>query len=89
MSVQLLHIDGATITEKYNQDCQADCRFGRGNRQYEENEYLTGLITQVSRKRNEVKVDREQHQFNAHQQYDEIASINEDTGNAHCKQNPG
>jgi hypothetical protein len=80
--IQLLHIDGAPAPEEDNQNSKSNRCFRSSDCQYEENENLTGLITEVSRKRDEIEIDGQQHELDTHEKQYQIASVDKDTGNA-------
>jgi hypothetical protein len=80
--IQLLHIYSAPAPEEDNQYSKPNRCFRSSDCQYEENENLTGLIAEVSRKRNEIEIDGQQHELDTHEKQYQIASVNKDTGNA-------
>src|SRR5688500_2533258 len=79
-------IDRAPVAEQPDQDRQADRSFGRGHGQDEKHEHLAGGIAEFTRERDEVDVDREQHQLDRHQQHDHVLAVEEDAGNADAEQ---
>jgi len=87
--IQLLHRDRSLVAEQHNEDREADCRFCCRNRQYEENENLAGLVAQVARERYEVKVHGQQHEFDAHQEKNQVAAIDDDARNTQNKEHGG
>ena len=68
--VEVFDVDAAPLAEQHDQDREADRRLGRRDGQDEEHEHLPGEVAQLARERDEVEVDREQHQLDAHQQQD-------------------
>src|SRR5471030_1912122 len=78
-AIQVFHIDGVQITEHHHQDRQADRRFGGGHGQDEEHEDLPCGVAQVMRERDEVHVHRQQHQFDGHQQDNDVLAVQENT----------
>src|SRR5574337_1910568 len=76
--IDFVHVDRATGAEHQDDDGQPDCRFGRRHRQDEEHEYLSPGIAEETRERDEIGVDREQHQLDAHQQHDHVLAVDED-----------
>jgi hypothetical protein len=80
--IQLLHIYGAPAPEKDNQNSKSNRCFCSSDCQYEENKNLTGLIAQVSRKRDEIEIDGQQHELDTHEKQYQIASVDKDAGNA-------
>jgi hypothetical protein len=43
-------------------------------------------IAEIARERDEVRVDREQHQLNRHQQHDDVLAVDEDAGDRDAEQ---
>ena len=62
--------------------------FGRRHRQDEEHEHLAVDVAEVARERDEVEIDREQHQLDAHQQHDDVLAVQEDAGHADANSTP-
>jgi len=87
--IQFLHIDRTSVAEQYDEYRKTDRRLSGSNGENKENEHLPGVITQMAGKSDEVEVHSEQHQFNAHEQQYQVASINDDPRNAqheqHCR----
>src|SRR4249919_551262 len=79
-------VDRAPVAEQGDQDRQADRGLGRGNGQDEEHEHLAGGVADLARERDEVDVDREQQQFDRHQQHDHVLAVEEDAGEADAEQ---
>jgi hypothetical protein len=65
---------------------EPDRRLGGRDGQYEKHENLTGRIVEIMRERDEVHVDREQHQLDRHQQDDDVLAIQEDSDHAESEQ---
>src|SRR5476649_743648 len=86
-AIQVFHIDGVQITEHDHQDREADRRFGGGHGQDEEHDYLPCGVAQVMRERDEVHVHRQQHQFDGHQQDDDVLAVQENTDDGDREQN--
>src|SRR5690606_34245141 len=63
-----------------------DRGLGRGHGEDEEHEYLPGRVAGVARERDEVDVDREQHQLDRHQQDDHVLAVEEDARDADAEQ---
>src|SRR5258706_12828080 len=76
--VELVDVDRRAVAEQHHEDREADGRFGRGHGEDEEDEHLALHVAQVVRERDEVQVDREQHQLDAHQEHDQVLAIEED-----------
>src|SRR3974390_1565100 len=79
--IDVFDVDAAAFAEQHYQYGQADRRLGGRNRQNEENENLAADIPAKPRKRDEIKIHREQHEFDAHQQHDDVSAIQEHAGN--------
>src|SRR5581483_57802 len=81
--------DGAAVAEESDKDGEADGRLGRGNGEHEDGEDLAHQIVEEGRKGNEVDVDREQDQFDRHQDDDDVLAVEEDAEDADGEQNGG
>ena len=86
MRIEFLDVDGPPVAEQHDQDGQTDRRLGGSDRQYEEHEHLPELIAQVARERDEVEVNCQQHELDAHQQQDQVLAIDEDAGDGEREQ---
>ena len=84
--VKILDVDRSLGAEQHNQDGEADGRFGSSNRQNEKYKYLPVRVAEEAGEGNKVKVRRQQHQFDTHQQQDDILPIQENAGDADHKQ---
>jgi hypothetical protein len=80
--IQLLNINGAAIAKENDKYRKPDRSLGSSDSQYKKDEYLARFIAQIARKSYEVKVYRQQHQFDAHQQQNQIAPVDENAGHA-------
>src|SRR6056297_163810 len=78
--------DRAAIAEETNEDGKADGRLGSGDRQHEKREHLPHQITQIRRKRDEVDIDRQEHQLDRHQQDDHVLAVQKQAENAYHEQ---
>src|SRR5579864_1224499 len=87
--VDVFDLDGAPIAVIDHQDRKADRRLRRRHRQHEHREHLPHQIVQKRRERNEVDVDREQHQLDLHQDDDDVLAIEEDAENAKREEDCG
>src|SRR6218665_1785146 len=76
--VEVFRVDAGMVAHQQHQDGQADGRFGGGHRHDEEHEHLPVHVAQVMGERDEVGVDRQQHQFDRHQQHDQVLAVQED-----------
>ena len=79
-------MDALEVAEEDDQDRQANRRLCCSDSQDEEDENLSGEILQEMRKGNEVHVDRKQHQFDGHQQDQQIFPIEENANDADCEE---
>lgn len=68
-------MDGLQITEQDDKNRQTNCRLGRSYRQNEKHKYLTRQILKVMRKGDEIHIHRKQHQFDSHQEDDQIFTV--------------
>src|SRR3974390_114873 len=73
--IDVFDVDAAAFAEQHHQYCQTDRRLGGRNGQNEENKDLTADIAAETRKRDEIEVHREQHEFDAHQEHDDVSAI--------------
>src|SRR5690606_2970080 len=84
--VEFGDVDGAVVAEQGDQDRQADRGLRGGHGQDEEDEDLPGLVAEVARERDEIDIDREQHQLDRHQQDDHVLPVEEDACDADAEQ---
>jgi hypothetical protein len=70
-------VDRSDVAEQEDEDREPDGRLGRGDGQDEEHEHLPGHVAQEARERDEVDIDREQHQLDRHQHDEHVAPIEE------------
>ena len=59
---------------------------GGGDGQDEEHEDLPRHVAQVARERDEIEVDREQHELDGHEQDDDVLPVEEDARHADGEQ---
>src|SRR3989304_6908893 len=84
--IQVLDVDRGAIAKDHDQDREADGRFRRGHGQNKEHEHLSGDVAEKMRKRDEVRVDGQQHQLDRHQQDDQILPVKKNTDDAEREQ---
>jgi hypothetical protein len=84
--IQFSNIDGLPVSEQNHQDGEANTSFGRSYRQYEKYEYLAIKISQVMGKGDKIHIHRQQHQFDTHQQDDDVLTVNKYSGNTEAEQ---
>src|SRR4029077_14459330 len=80
--IDVFHGDRTAVAIENNENCKTNGRFGRGNRQNEQGEDLADDVVQERRVGNHVDVDRQQDQFDRHQDDDDVLTVQEDTENA-------
>jgi hypothetical protein len=80
--VEVLDVDGISISEQHHEYREPDRRLRRGDRKDKEDEYLAGDIAVEVGKGDKVHIHGEQHQFDAHQQDNDVLPVDEDTGDA-------
>src|ERR1700722_7192956 len=85
----VLDSDRAAIAEIDDEDGESDCRLRRRDGQHEHREDLTDQIVEPHRKGDEVDVDRKQHQFDRHQDDDDVLAVEEDPENPQREQDRG
>src|SRR5690242_4519175 len=76
--IDLGDVDRAPGAEQRDEDGETDRGLGRSHRQDEEHEHLAGGVAELARERDEVDVDREQHQLDRHQQDDDVLAVDHD-----------
>ena len=74
----VVDVDGLQVAEQHHQDGEADRRFGGCHRQDEEHEHLAVQVAAELREGDEVGVHRQQHQFDRHQQHDDVLAVEKD-----------
>src|SRR5271169_3687121 len=83
---EVIHVNGAQIAEQHHQDRQPDRRFGCCHGEDEKYEHLPCGVVQVMRKGDEIGVHRKQHQFDRHQQHDDVLAVEENAHHAYGEQ---
>src|ERR1700738_2850352 len=76
--IDVLDPDRAAIAEVDDENGEANCRFGRSDRQDEHREGLAHEVVQKDRERDEVDADRKQHQLDRHQHDDHVLAVQKD-----------
>lgn len=71
---QCVDIGGANVPVNHHQNGQTNSHFGGGDDHDEENEDLSVLIPVETRERSQQHIHRVEHQFDRHEDDDEIAS---------------
>ena len=84
--VEGVRVDIGLIAEQQHQDGQANSRLSSSDGQNEKHKNLSMHIAQVMGERNEVHVHSQQHQFNSHEQDDQILAIQKYTDHCQSKQ---
>src|SRR5690348_3229511 len=84
--IKLADVDRAAVAEHQHDDGKADGRFRGRHRQDEEHEHLSRRIAEEARERDEVRVDGQQHQLDAHQQHDHVLAVDEDARDRDAEQ---
>src|ERR1700678_2058909 len=87
--IEIFDVDADPLAEQNDQDREADCGFGRGDRQNEKHEDLPADIPGEARERDEVEVHRQQHELDAHQKDDDVLAVEEYTGDGDGEQDAG
>src|SRR5215469_11503399 len=82
----VLHPDRAAIAEIDDKDRQTDRRLGRRDGQHEHRENLADKIVERYRERDEVDVDREQHQLDRHQDDNDVLAVEKNPENPEREQ---
>src|SRR5258707_8708286 len=82
----IFDLDGAAITEIHHEEGEPDRRLGRRDRQHQHGEDLADDVALEDREGHEVDVDREQHQLDAHQDDDDVLSVQENTQDSEREQ---
>src|SRR6266403_2777252 len=76
--IELIDVDRVHRAEQCHHDRQPDGRLGGRHGQNEKDEHLTVQVAQVTRERDEIRVHRQQHQLDRHQQHDQILPVQKD-----------
>ena len=84
--VKIIHVDRPQITEQHHENCQPYRWFRCCNGQNKKHKNLPGRITKVVRKCNEIHIYRKQHEFDRHEQNDDVFPIEENAHYADRKQ---
>src|SRR5579875_964084 len=84
--IDFVDVDRATVAEHQHHDRKPDGRFRGRDRQDEEHEHLPGRVGEEPRERDEIRVDGEQHQLDAHQQHDHVLAVDEDARDRDAEQ---
>src|ERR687884_544432 len=84
--VDVFDRDRAAVAEVDDDDRQADRRLARSDREHEQREHLADEIAQEGRERDQVDVDREQHQLDRHQDDDDVLAVEENAEDAEREQ---
>ena len=84
--VDVFNVDGAAVAEETNKNGETDRRLSGGNRQHEQGKHLPDQIAQEAGEGDEIDVHRQQHQFDAHQQDDDVLTVQEKPEDADDKQ---
>src|ERR1041385_5558380 len=71
--VDLVDIQGLTVFENRQDDCQADGGFGRGDYHYEEGDEVAVDLLPAIGKRDEAEVHGVEHQLDRHEHGDDVA----------------
>src|SRR3989337_3146364 len=87
--IQIIDIDGPSVSEQHYQYSETDGRFCSCNSQDKKYKYLAGNIMHEMREGDEVHVDSQQHQLDAHQQHDHIFTVNKYPGHTDAKKYRG
>ena len=72
-----------------DEDGQTNGSFGSGHREDEEHEYLSVQVAQPVREGDKVEVHRQQHEFDAHEQQDDVLPVEEDASHRDAEQDAG
>jgi hypothetical protein len=74
------------VTKQDDQNSKPDGRFRCGDRENKENKNLPMNIIHKMGKGDEVHIDRQQHQFDTHQQNDDIFAVDKYAGHGNAEQ---
>src|SRR5574343_1100709 len=88
-TVKIIHVDRGQIADQYYQNSQTNRRFIIGHSQDKEHKHLPIQILEEMREGNEVGVDGKQHQFDGHQQDDQILPVQEQADHADAEKHSG
>ena len=82
-------MNAADVAEQHDEDRQAYRRLGGSDRQDEEDEDLPRRVVEKMRERDEIHVDREQHELDRHQQHDHVLAIEKNADDGDREQDRG
>src|SRR4029453_18352619 len=87
--VDVFDLDGPAVAEIDHEDGKTDRGLRGGHGQHQHGEHLAHDIALEDREGDEVDVDREQHQLDAHQDDDDVLAVQEDAEDAQGKEHRG
>src|SRR6185437_16089852 len=79
----------AAIAVEHDEDGEPNRGFRRGNREHDQRKYLSDDVAEMSGERNQIDVDRQQNQFDRHQNDDHVLAVEEDAENPEREQDRG
>src|SRR5215468_6258681 len=75
--IDVLNRNRAAVAEIGNEDRETNGGLRGRNRQHQERKNLADEIAEIGRKRHEVDIDRQQYQFDRHQNDDDVFAVEE------------
>src|SRR5512138_239759 len=84
--IELFDVDALLLTEQDHENGETDRRLGRRDRHDEEHVHLPIQVAELARERDEVEVDRKEHQLDAHEQQDHVLAVQENARDAEREQ---
>src|SRR5512145_704638 len=87
--VDVFHSDVAAVAEIGDQDGEPHGGFGRGDGEHHHGEHLALDVLQEGREGHQVDVDREQNEFDRHEDDDDVLAVHEDAEHADGEESGG
>ena len=81
-TVEVFDINRGQVAEQHHQNGQADARLGGCHDEDEKYEELARKVVEVVREGDEIDIHRQQHQFDGHQEHDQVLPVEEDADDA-------
>src|SRR5215467_8568230 len=87
--IDVLNRNRSAIAVKHDQDCKTDGRLRGGDRQDQQRVNLSDDVAEMSREGDQIDVDRQQDQFDRHQNDDDVLAVEENAEDPQCEQDCG
>src|SRR5882757_8564424 len=84
--IDVFNRDRTAVAVVHHEHRQTDRSFRGGYRQHQEREHLADDVAEERRECHQVDIDRQQDQFDRHQDDDDVLAVEEDAENPCCEQ---